>query len=179
MKNTTLFLIFTYCSFQISAQTFASRQSESTMTIAGTSTLHDWESEVTVFKASCALSGDKLEKASLVATVESIKSGTSSMDDNTYEALKEDKFPEITFESTEIKMDGNKATARGTLTIAGQSKIITLPISAEKWTGNHLTVTGSYKFKMSSFGIDPPRAMLGTIRTGDEVTIKFKINLYN
>jgi len=40
-------------------------------------------------------------------------------------------------------------------------------------------VTGSYKFKMSSFGIDPPRAMLGTIRTGDEVTIKFKINLYN
>ncbi len=179
MKYFTLFLIFLSYSMQVDAQSFTSRQSESKMTIAGTSTLHDWESDVTAIKASCVLKGDKLEKASFVATVKSIKSGTSSMDDNTYKALNESRFPEIKFESTDIKMDGNNATARGTLTIAGQTKTITLPISAEKWSGNHLTVSGTYTFDMSSFGIDPPRAMLGTIRTGDEVTIKFKINLYN
>lgn len=148
------------------------------MTIAGTSTLHDWESVVEDFTATCVLRGDEVERASFEATVKSIKSGTSAMDDITYKSMNEKSFPKITFVSNDVKMDGNRMTARGKLTIAGESKNITMTLSAEKWIGESVTIHGTHTLKMSHYGIDPPRAMLGTIRTGDEVTIKFNITLY-
>ncbi len=178
MKNLSLLLVLSALTVQASAQTYTSRLSESTMTIAGTSTLHDWESDVQDLTATCVLRGDDVERASFEAPVKSIKSGTSAMDDNTYKAMDEKNFPKVTFVSNDVKMDGNRMTARGKLTIAGESKTITMSLTAEKWIGESVTIHGSHTFKMSEYGIDPPRAMLGTIRTGDEVTIKFKITLY-
>jgi polyisoprenoid-binding protein YceI len=48
----------------------------------------------------------------------------------------------------------------------------------EKWKANSMTVSGDYTLKMTDYGIQPPKAMWGTIKTGDEVTIKFEIVLY-
>ncbi len=33
------------------------------------------------------------------------------------------------------------------------------------------------KLKMSDFGVEPPNAMLGTLKTDDEISISFKITL--
>ena len=35
--------------------------------------------------------------------------------------------------------------------------------------------TGSIKIVMSDYGIEPPVAMFGTLKTGDEVTIDFEL----
>ena len=38
-------------------------------------------------------------------------------------------------------------------------------------------VSGAYPMKMTDFGIEPPTALLGTMTTGDDVTINFNLTL--
>lgn len=173
-------ILFSLMAFTLSmnAQQYHSNQAESSMKVSGTSTLHDWDINVESFSANTQLDGDALRNASFTAEVKSMKSGTSSMDDNTYKAMKESDYPRITFKSTDISGSEGKLTIKGSLTIAGVTKPVTLSTTLEKWAEKSMTVKGNYTFKMSEFGIDPPRAMLGTIRTGDEVTITFKLVLY-
>lgn len=178
MKYALILLsIFTF-SMTIQGQDYQSKQAESSMKISGTSTLHDWDINVETFAGKAKMTGENMESASFEAVVKSLKSGTSSMDDNTYKALKANDHPKITFKSTGITGTDGKLTIKGNLTIAGSTKPVTLTTTLEKWAEKTMTVKGSYTFKMSEFGIDPPRAMLGTIRTGDEVTITFKLVLY-
>ena len=178
MKYALILISLLTVSISAQAQEYQSKQAESTMKISGTSTLHDWHIDVEKFNGVAKLNGEDIENASFVADVKSLKSGTSSMDDNTYEALKAKEYPNISFKSTEITGAEGGRSIKGNLTIAGSTKPITLETTLEKWTENSLTVKGSYTFKMSEFGIDPPRAMLGAIRTGDEITIDFKLVLY-
>jgi hypothetical protein len=42
-------------------------------------------------------------------------------------------------------------------------------------SGNRIQIKGSKKVKMTDFNISPPTAMLGTLKTGDEVTISFTL----
>ncbi|NEN23131.1 YceI family protein [Cryomorpha ignava] len=178
MKYTLiLFSLFAF-SISLSAQEYQSNQSESSMKVSGTSTLHDWHMDVESFTAKASLNGESLENARFTAEVKSMKSGTSSMDDNTYEAMKEEDYPRISFQSSSISGKEGKLTIKGNLTIAGVTKPITMNTTLEKWAEKSMTVKGKYTFKMSEFGIDPPRAMLGTIRTGDEITIDFNLVLY-
>ncbi|MCB0855839.1 MAG: YceI family protein, partial [Bacteroidetes bacterium] len=62
---------------------------------------------------------------------------------------------------------------KGQLTIAGVTKTITLNADCKVSDNGQITCTGSKKIKMSDYGIDPPTAMFGTIKTGDDLTIVF------
>lgn len=178
MKYALILLsIFTF-TIAVQGQDYVTKQAESSMKVSGTSTLHDWDIIVESFAGKAKMNGEKMEQASFTADVKSLKSGTSSMDDNTYKALKEKDYPKITFTSTGISGTDAKMTIKGNLTIAGATRPVALSTILEKWAEKSITVKGSYTFKMSEFGIDPPRAMLGTIRTGDEITITFKLVLY-
>lgn len=178
MKYALTFISFLVLSLTLQAQEFRSKQDESTMKISGTSTLHDWHIDVESFTAKASLNGENIESAEFKAVVKSLKSGTSSMDDNTYEALDAENYPTINFKSTsKVGADG-KVNIKGNLTIAGTTKPIAIAATIEKWSEKSMTVKGKHTFKMTDFGIDPPRAVFGTIRTGDEITIEFKIVLY-
>lgn len=178
MKRTLIFIATIAIALTAGAQDFKSNQAESSMKVTGTSTLHDWEINVESFTAQATLKGEALENARFTAQVKSMKSGTSAMDDNTYKALKNDKHPQITFQSTSVTGTGGKLVIKGNLTIAGSTKPITMNATLDKANEKSMTVKGKYTFKMSQFGIDPPKAMLGTIRTGDEVTIDYKMVLH-
>ena len=43
-----------------------------------------------------------------------------------------------------------------------------------KVSADKITLTASKEFKMTDYKVDPPTAMLGTITTGDAVTITLK-----
>lgn len=179
MKKNLLLTAICLSSIMAFSQDYKSRLSESTMTIAGTSTLHDWESKVESFTAVARVKDEVIESASFRAEVNSIKSGTSAMDDNTYKAMKEPEHPTITFKTTgALRQAAGALRIKGDLTIAGVTRPVEFSATSERWSEESLTVKASYSLKMSDFGIDPPRAMLGTIRTGDEVTIAFNIVLY-
>lgn len=177
MKNILLTVALALTAGLLSAQTFKLKPDESQMKITGTSTLHDWESDVESILATATIDGETIRTGTFEAEVRSIKSGNSTMDGNTYKAMNADEHPKITFSLKNQKITGGKMPVSGELTIAGVTKRIKMELAAEQWAENQLLLNGSYTLKMSDYGIDPPRAMLGTIRTGDEVTITFTISL--
>lgn len=147
--------------------------------IEGTSTLHDWISESNTFKGNAKIQISEgqiksLEDVKLIVPVSSIKSGKSMMDKNAYTALKEKQFPEITFlvRSFENGKPG-ELKVRGDLSIAGITKNIEMPVTYEVISEKKVNFSGNTKIKMTDFNIDPPTAMMGTVKTGDEITITF------
>src|SRR6056300_1104249 len=77
------------------AQEFKLSNHESELTVFGTSSLHDWhittEQQSGNIKFVDVESG-KIESLSLSVVAESLKSGKSSMDKNTYKALETDDY---------------------------------------------------------------------------------------
>ena len=101
------------------------------------------------------------------------------MDNNTYKALRADQHEHITFlltSATVTPIDTNTFTIRskGNLTIAGTTKnieVIAKAVLHEKG----VIVTGSKKLKMTDYNINPPTALLGTVKTGNDITVKFSL----
>lgn len=163
------------------AQQFNLVNSESELTVLGTSSLHDWhvtaekQSGKIIFKN---LELGEIEKCNIEIVAESLKSGKSSMDKNTYKALNTGSFKTINFQLVQVKETTSKGNGKfmvqtlGDLTIAGVKKRISLDFSATI-LDDKISLIGEKKFKMTDFKIDPPKALFGTITTGDDITIKF------
>lgn len=154
----------------------------SVVLIEGTSTLHDWESNVEKTEAQLVVNNLEdvtIETLNVKVDVLSIKSGKKLMDKLTYKALKAKKYPDITFVFKKGEIIGENEAfidikLNGDLTIAGVTKNVSVVTKINK-LGNTILLKGSHKLKMTDFGIDPPKALLGTIKTGDEITIKFNL----
>lgn len=152
---------------------------QSNMYIDGTSTLHDWTETVESISGTLDVNieGNKVSKVNDVnATipVKSIKSGKSGMDDNTYKALKADSYPNITYKLNSYTVEGDVIHLTGALTIAGVTNVIKF---TSKYTvkDNKIIFNATHTFKMTDFKIDPPTAIMGTVKTGDEVVIRMEL----
>ena len=161
---------------------------ESKVTVFGTSNIHDWDvvAKSMSGKASFEVAGNQLKDIktlSISVESESLKSGKSGMDKNTYKALKTDKFKTITykiFNVTKVTLleDGSyKVETQGDLTIIGVTKRISVPVIV-KMNGKKAVVSGKFSIDMTHYTVVPPTALMGTIKTGKELTIDFKIT-YN
>ena len=152
--------------------------------VDGTSTLHDWtikstkgQAEVNLELASDKLTGITGLNFSIPA--ESLKSGNNMMDNNTYKALKTDKNKNISYVLTAGSISQVNGTTfqiktNGKLTIAGTSKETDLVATARyNAADKSYTISGEKKIKMSQWGVKPPTVMMGTIKTGDDITIKY------
>lgn len=168
---------------------------ESSILVKGTSSLHDWRCKTEQISGDISYAANALTLKDITAvnlelvvkSMRSIKENgnyyESGMDKNMYKALNADKFPKITFKLVDIsgvKASAGKAdfVAKGNLTIAGNQKPISFPVNATV-TANGIAFKGSTSFKMTTFGITPPKALLGTIKTGDEITIEFNASFKN
>ena len=177
-----LLFVFITTPFFVQAQKLTLDNETSFLQVLGTSSLHDWHVQAEKQSGNLVLSdADKLAISSLTFSVESesLKSGKSAMDKKTFEALNTNKFKTIEFTLTEV-LSINKKTdkrfdisASGNLVINGVKKPITLKFSIEKNDKVYI-LEGSHKLLMTTFGIAPPKALLGTIKTGDEIEVKFK-----
>lgn len=162
------------------AQNFSVDNQTSTLKILGTSSLHDWEITAEKQKGNIQIADSEdlvLEDLKMSFDVEALKSGKSGMDKNTQKALNYSKYKTIDFNLKEVKSISKTATGYnlvvvGELSIAGTKKAIELVLSLVKNDGM-VKVTGEKQLKMTTFNIEPPRALLGTIKTGDDITIKF------
>ncbi|WP_162428683.1 YceI family protein [Pontibacter pudoricolor] len=149
--------------------------------VKGTSTLHDWEmtSVQALGKAEMILEGNTLKNvksASVTMKTQSVKSGTDKMDDLAYESLKAAKFPDIVFTLTSFRvLDNNRALAVGNLTIAGTTKPVTFNVETGTKSGL-IQMAGEANIKFTEFGIKPPTALLGTVKTGNDLKLIFKVS---
>lgn len=162
--------------------------SYSKISIAGTSTLHNWDmiSEKANCEISFAFDGANITNlSSLLFTVkgESLKSDHKGLDKNAYKALNTDKYPDITFASNFANIRSNGAnsyviSAKGKLTISGVSKEVWLAgVSTVNPSDMSIQTTGSMKIKMTEYEVEPPTFMFGAMKTGDEITVKFNVTL--
>lgn len=163
------------------AQKSYTLDSKSTFSVAGTSTLHDWEmkSASGTGTASLNIAGGKLtdiDALSITLLAESVKSEKKSMDKVAYETLKTDKNKNIKYvlKSAE-KINETTWELTGTYTIAGVSKVYKTNVKATV-TKDGLNLQGSNKITFAEFGMKSPTAMLGTIKTGQDLTVKFNLN---
>ncbi|RIV43518.1 YceI family protein [Flagellimonas pelagia] len=168
----------------LAAQSFQLSKTEGEVMVTGTSTLHDWEEVAEQRSGSMAIdmTGELPSISSLKFTVEaeSLKSGHDGMDKNTYKALNTDKHKEIVFKMGEVKSispvvsttNKYKVVASGDLTIAGKTNKVDLPFTLTV-NGGKAVLEGKKPLKMTDFGIEPPKALLGTIKTGDEIEVHY------
>ncbi|MCC5938183.1 MAG: YceI family protein [Lunatimonas sp.] len=178
---TFLLLLLVVLSLQGHAQAEYRIDGKPTLKVSGTSTLHDWDmvSDQATGSARLTVSGSAVQainSASLSMPAESIKSGKRQMDGNAYKALSTDRHKDVKFQLTEAKKQGNKWLISGTLELAGVKKPVTFDSNVNV-AGSKVTIQSSTSFKLTAFGIDPPTAMLGTIKTGDDVTLSIEMTL--
>ena len=182
-----LFIFSAIAAESVSQTSYILNPESSKVTILGTSSLHDWEMEVRDidFSTTVLIDGEVIsgiQDTYFSCTTTSIVSDYKLMDKKTYEALKAEEFSSIEFKMINGKISlitGNEfsGTATGYLSIAGKTKEVNVPFSGNLLNDGQLDLEGKVNLKMSEFDIDPPKAMAGTLKTGDEVSIVYSLKL--
>ena len=179
MKKITILLACVICTFLASAQQDF-KLSTSKIQIAGTSTLHDWTADVTKYNGTAILNFTNktltgIKSMTLQMDAKSIKcSKGGAMDKNLYKAINTEKYPSISFILTKVTLvSGNKVNAEGKLTIAGTTQSVSIQATSNYANGEWIFM-GSKVLKMTDYNVEPPVVLLGTLKTGNEITISFE-----
>lgn len=159
------------------------------LVISGTSTLHDWTAKSTALTGKAVFAGQwtgkggaaiDLRAIDLVIAVKSLKSSEGGgMDDTMYGALHLKKHAFITYQLTTARLlappVGKKAPAifntTGKLKVNGTTRTVPLVLTVTPLADGGLTITTTTKLKMTDFGVKPPTAMFGVIRSGNAITV--------
>lgn len=157
--------------------------------ISGTSTIHDWKINVTKFSGNSSIVFESnnlkdIKAFDIQIAGKDLKSekGSKDMDEKMYEALKIPTNPTINFKLNKItalptSANGHTLSATGAFTIGGFSKEESLSVQVKPIDSNSLEFSGSKKIKMSDYKLKPPTAMMGMMKTGDEVEIQFDFTM--
>ena len=95
------------------------------------------------------------------------------------EVLRISEYPEVVFESTSLERGATSDTLRvhGNLTIRGKTQPIVVPLTFTSLSDGTYAAKGTYKFKQTTFGIQPIQLGGGTIKVKDEVQTEFELFL--
>jgi polyisoprenoid-binding protein YceI len=171
------------------AQTAPLAMDTARVTIAGSSNIHEYTAwtdtvRVTRVKAAGAVTpatfwDDIVKPGALEALEVSIPAATltsprEGLDKNMHKALKVEANRDITFRLARLERSaGGTLTAVGTLRIAGVEREVVLPLKTERREAT-LVVKGQLALLMTDYGIKPPTAMLGMLKTDPKVTVTFE-----
>jgi len=167
---------------------------QSELTFEGTSTMHAFHCKTTKMEVTVSVDpaytearlsklNRPLKTVDVVIPVKSLSCGNSGLEKNMLKTLKADKYPEIRYQLTTYQIAGAPTDdaitlqAVGTLTIAGQQKTIEMLVKSNRGAEGNATATGTQAILMTDFGIKPPVFMLGTLKTGNKITVSFKLNM--
>jgi polyisoprenoid-binding protein YceI len=169
---------------------------ESQMRMEGTSNVRDWSGDVknmTVnFRVSEGvainnLTADDFRSLTVEIPVQQIESSTRGLASNIHKYLKYDTQPVIRFQMTGVTgiervgtpQADQKVTISGNLSVAGKTNPVTLEVLAKSNPNGTTRFFATHALKMTDFGIDPPTAVMGTVRAVDELSIIFDITFRN
>lgn len=156
------------------------------MTIAGTSTIHDWESTVNEVQVDgqFMLDNQKLSDITglkVTIPVNSIISGRgNTMDKKTWKALEAEEHPNIIYTLNKISKIENTEEEQllflnGTVNIAGVEQAIDLEVMGKALENGKMEFAAEKLLNMTEFDIVPPKALFGTLQTGEEITVRFTV----
>jgi polyisoprenoid-binding protein YceI len=161
------------------------------ITISGSSNIHAYTastSTVRVTRASLgavaagpdvwanALKPGAVDAFEISIPAATLTSPTDGLDKNMHKALKVNEHADITFRLVRVEADAGGVKAIGTLRIAGVERDVALALKTQR-TAAGLTVRGDTRILMTDYGIKPPTAMLGMLKTDPNVTVAFEVVL--
>lgn len=63
----------------------------------------------------------------------------------------------------------------GALTVAGHTEMVNIPFSVTPEPEDSYRLQGKKDFRMTTFGVTPPTALLGLIKVRDDIGITFDV----
>lgn len=163
---TSLLLFFTTPSLQKDA---------SSIIIKGDSSAHEWEMKATNYEMKVQWKEEKVSSLQLSFPVKYLNSGKEKMDENAQETLGADKYPTITFESSQLSYSASgKIEAKGQLTIAKVKREVRL-IAQESKTANSIKIKGVHQINMTDHDVVPPSLMFGMMKVDPLVELHFDL----
>jgi polyisoprenoid-binding protein YceI len=153
------------------------------ITIAGTTNVHDYSASTHTIRVTraevpatwdAALAPGGIGAFEIAVPAGSLKSPKGDLDKNMYKALKVDQFPDIAFRLTRLEPSASGVLqATGTLRITGVERQVTFDVQAIRGA-DALTISGQVALLMTDYGITPPKAMLGMLKTNPKVVVTFE-----
>jgi polyisoprenoid-binding protein YceI len=186
LKNITTFGLLFLAVINLTAQTYKLKSKD--ISVSGTSTLHKWTSQITQASGQGVFQFEEGQLSAINAMelnfpVKGIISTKGKiMDNKTWESLKSDKHPNViyTFQSTESitkTSNGYSIKVKGNLQIAGVKKAISMQVEGNMDSTGKLHFKGKHALVLPNYNIEPPKALMGTVVVGEEVTVSFDVTL--
>ncbi len=160
---------------------------ESKLWVDGTSNKSDWTVHAAELEGGFGITGSgtdlSVSSGEIVVDAAKLEGGTSTiMDRLMRDALNVKEHPTITYQLTSAERataaasDGTFTLATtGNLTLTGTTNEIQMDVTGTPQGDGKIRFTGSYALKMTDYGMTPPTAMFGALRTGDDVTVHFDV----
>jgi polyisoprenoid-binding protein YceI len=156
--------------------------------IAGTSTLQPWKSEITQIQFAGALLSKNNKPEAIkdgkikIPVLGIISEDGSMLTHKTHQAFNANQFPDITyfFDNARIKMNHSDSVfinTTGNLSIAGVTRKVALEAKGKRLKNGTFHLNINKKLRMTDFNIYPPSLLLGTIKSGNVITLDFELEL--
>ena len=161
---------------------------ESKMWVEGTSSLHDWTCYATEIVGSIELDASEnsvpmVSRAQLTVPIEKMDCNNGTMDGKLKKALKAKENPDLLFEldgvtvPTAAPADSFEVATAGYMMIAGMTRQIEISQFMTRKDDGTVVFRGSFPISMKDYSVKPPSALLGTIKTGNDVTVFYELVL--
>ena len=140
-----------------------------TVVVSGTSSLHDWKMVSHAVSAYMQNEDGKLKTLQVAMVIDTLKSGNEALDEDAYAAFKVDRECPVLFTLSAQKQDGS---LEGVIRIGRREKrVVVMP---ERMANG--TLAGTFKAKMSGFGVKPPSLFAGMMTVDDTIEITYTIS---
>ena len=184
MKRSLLLLaalafVFVGWADSASAQSYTF-QNSSKIWVEGTSSVHDWQCNVAQFAGTVAAEPADAGLASLSGTsltvpVQGIDCDNGTMNGKVRDALGSSPVRYALKSATPGAPGADgwfEIRTTGDLTINGTTRTVQMNVRGKATEGG-FRFTGQHALQMTDYGISPPTAMFGALKTGDQVTVHF------
>ena len=165
-------------------------RADSRLWLEGSSNVRDWRCDATTLDASVDVD-DAMHSAASTATrirgvqvrvpARALTCGRSQMDHIMYKALHVDDAPECRqiigrFEVVSVAAgERSSLVMQGTLRIAGRDRLVRMPVDLQEQADGSVRAKGALPILMTDYGISPPTALFGVVRTENRIVVKFDL----
>lgn len=163
---------------------------DSRLWLEGSSNVRNWRCDATSLDASVDIDDAMHAAASPAARIRRVQvrvpthaltCGRNQMDHIMYKALHVDDAPECRqivgrFEVVSAAAGEQPALVmQGTLRIAGRERVVRMPVELEEQADGSVRAKGALAILMTDYGISPPTALFGVVRTENRIVVKFDL----
>ncbi|HEX4469342.1 MAG TPA: YceI family protein [Gemmatimonadaceae bacterium] len=164
---------------------------DSRLWLEGSSNVRDWRCDATSLDASIDLDDNTYDGMGSVERVRGVQvrvpayaltCGRSQMDNIMYKALRADDEPEcrqivgnFDLVTREPGDPQGSLVMQGTLRVAGRERVVRVPVDVQQQRDGSLRAQGALPILMTDYGITPPKALFGVLRTDNRLVVKFDL----